>query len=454
MKKIYFNRALVAKKKLLFFALMATLGLFFTACEPKQPEEPAITLQGIKLNQTSVTLYEKEEVKLRVRYTPEEAAATAPAVVWYSDKQRVASVDDNGRVKADRVGTAVITAQCGQFEAKCTVDVLKNDLPEPDPKVVFSVEPKKIDAPAEGGSFLIEVKSNVAWTAEMENSEWAALSATSGDGDATLTLTVAGSEDPEVASQDITFKAGKGSYYVRVTRAGFVKINKFSIDKTSSEIIPVSGGSATVNVESDLEWTVTCNDPHVSIAKSANSVTFNVQKFNIPLSKCQEYFGNNAATIEDLGIFFYIAAGGSYPIPVIFSNGEKDIKFSLRQELPYIKTKVISGSEPHPSGGYFNVLHTKDYNAHSFTVQVESNIPWEIKIYYNGSASCGDTNWASASPYSGTGNGTVTISFEDNSTSDCEHREGELKFYSAGGYVEFTKTYDTWQAGPSWKPLY
>ena len=215
MKKIYFNRALVAKKKLLFFALMATLGLFFTACEPKQPEEPAITLQGIKLNQTSVTLYEKEEVKLRVRYTPEEAAATAPAVVWYSDKQRVASVDDNGLVKADRVGTAVITAQCGQFEAKCTVEVIKLDLPEPepDPEINFSLSTELINAPAKGGTYDIVVTTDEGqkWKAACEKG-WAHLSQAEGEGSATIQVTVDPAETESTLTQKITFSAGKGKY--------------------------------------------------------------------------------------------------------------------------------------------------------------------------------------------------------------------------------------------------
>ena len=83
-------------RKLLFFALMATLGLFFTACEPKQPEEPVISLQGIKLAPSSVTLEEGESVKLHVKYTPDSAKATAPKVLWYSDKQRGASGGGEG----------------------------------------------------------------------------------------------------------------------------------------------------------------------------------------------------------------------------------------------------------------------------------------------------------------------------------------------------------------------
>ena len=201
-------------KKILIFSV-AVAAMLFTACEPKQPEEPAITLQGIKLAPSSVTLEEGESVKLHVKYTPDSAKATAPKVLWYSDKQRVASVDEEGLVTADRPGTAVITATCGKFEAKCTVNVSKKDLPGPDPSVSFSVSPKNIEAPAEGGTYEIVVKSNTEWTAELENSEWASLNTTSGNGDATLTLTVEGTEDETPISQNITFTAGKGKYFIR-----------------------------------------------------------------------------------------------------------------------------------------------------------------------------------------------------------------------------------------------
>ncbi len=106
-----------------FFMLAASVAmLLFTGCNPKEEPVNTAELQGIKLAPSSVTLEEGESIKLRVKYTPDSAKATAPKVLWYSDKQRVASVDEEGLVTADRTGTAVITAACGKFEATCTVN--------------------------------------------------------------------------------------------------------------------------------------------------------------------------------------------------------------------------------------------------------------------------------------------------------------------------------------------
>ena len=91
-------------KKILILSV-AVAAMLFTACGPKEEEiVNSSALQGIKLAPSSVTLEEGESIKLHVKYTPDSAKATAPKVLWYSDKQRVASVNEEGLVTADRVG--------------------------------------------------------------------------------------------------------------------------------------------------------------------------------------------------------------------------------------------------------------------------------------------------------------------------------------------------------------
>ncbi len=409
-------------KKILILSV-AVVAMLFTACEPKQPEEPAISLQGIKLAPSSVTLEEGESVKLHVKYEPEEAKETAPKVLWYSDKQRVASVDEEGLVTADRTGTAVITATCGKFEATCTVNVSKKDLPGPDPSVSFSVSPKNIEAPAEGGTYEIVVKSNAEWTAELENSEWASLSATSGSGDATLTLTVEGTEDETPISQNITFTAGKGKYYVLVSRAGYKKVAQLKLDKTEADVA-VSGGSVTVNVESEAEWTVACNDPHVSVSKSGNSATITVEKFNLSEENLEELYGMSAT-----GNYFYNRKDErGLPIVVTFSNGDQEQTVTVYQKYPYIGVSVY-GTGDNVFTGW------KKAEAHDFTLQIEANIPWAITFQWDGNYS----NWATVNQSSGSGNATVTLHFNENTSGSTQF--GYCFVNSAGGYTPFLAAY-------------
>ena len=410
-------------KKILIFSV-AVAAMLFTACEPKQPEEPAITLQGIKLAPSSVTLEEGESVKLHVKYTPDSAKATAPKVLWYSDKQRVASVDEEGLVTADRPGTAVITATCGKFEAKCTVNVSKKDLPGPDPSVSFSVSPKNIEAPAEGGNYEIVVKSNTEWTAETE-ATWASLNTTSGSGDATLTLTVEGTEDETPISQNITFTAGKGKYYVLVSRAGYKKVAQLKLDKTEADVA-VSGGSVTVNVESEAEWNVTCDDPHVSVSKSGSTATITVEKFNLSEENLEELYGWTGVTGYHFN--YHKDKERGLPIVVTFSNGDKEQTVTVYQEYPYIYVSVYGGDDKVFTGW-------NKAEAHDFTLQIEANIPWAITFEWDANYS----NWATVSRSSGTGDATVTLHFNENTSGSSQY--GYCFVNSAGGYTPFLAAY-------------
>lgn len=412
-------------KRFMYLIAAAILILPFTSCKDKQQEEVAeqqqtTELKGISLSKKSLILVEGETAKLGVRFDPAEAADNAPTIIWESTLQRVASVKD-GLVTANRAGTATIIAVCGKFEAKCDVEVSADPLPqpEPDPEINFSLEPILINCPANGGTYQITVTSNVAWTAEIENPEWASLSATSGEGDAELTLTVAGTEDPDVASQDITFKAGKGKYYVRVTRAK--KIIPMSIDKTEASV-NVSGGSFTVNVSSQTNWSVTCDDPRVSFSKSDNSVTVNVLQ-----STSEEW---NDAKYEDRNELQYWES-----IPIAFSDEDSQAVLTLYQERPYLylinRTGSLSSACP------FEAMSDEK----TFNVDLYSNISWEIKLTNNYNDE--SPSWATVSKTSGTGDASFTLHF-DKKTS-YSSRKGWLEVYPTGGYKCRTRYYELYQ---------
>ena len=80
---------------------------------------------GVTLDQTKVTLEMGKTLQLTATIAPEDA--TNKKVTWTSDSKAV-SVDENGLVKADTVGTATITVttEDGGYTATCVVTV-----PEP-----------------------------------------------------------------------------------------------------------------------------------------------------------------------------------------------------------------------------------------------------------------------------------------------------------------------------------
>lgn len=83
----------------------------------------SIPVQGIALNQSEARLNVNEMIRLNAVITPNDA--TNQSIVWSSSKPEIASVDQQGNVKAIAPGTAVITATAadGGYTASCTITV-------------------------------------------------------------------------------------------------------------------------------------------------------------------------------------------------------------------------------------------------------------------------------------------------------------------------------------------
>ena len=80
-----------------------------------------IEVAYITLDKTEANLVKGETVQLTATVTPTNA--TNPTVVWSSDNEKVATVDQTGKVTAVGGGEAVITAKAGDKTATCKVTV-------------------------------------------------------------------------------------------------------------------------------------------------------------------------------------------------------------------------------------------------------------------------------------------------------------------------------------------
>ena len=82
-----------------------------------------VPVAGVTISQNTATLQEGRTLQLMATIIPDKA--TNKNVSWSSDKPGVATVDENGVVKAVTVGTATITVttEDGGFTATCTVTV-------------------------------------------------------------------------------------------------------------------------------------------------------------------------------------------------------------------------------------------------------------------------------------------------------------------------------------------
>lgn len=96
--------------------ITAQAGSVTKTCQVTVYEVPAT---GISLSQTEYTLTKGESYRLTAELTPSN---TTDAVSWTSSNSGIASVS-GGTVYANKVGTATITATCGDFSAECIVTV-------------------------------------------------------------------------------------------------------------------------------------------------------------------------------------------------------------------------------------------------------------------------------------------------------------------------------------------
>ena len=142
-------------KKITLFALAA---LLLAACTPSENNTPQ-ELTGISLNKKSIEVEVDDTYQLRVWYEPEEAEDSAPEVLWESDNQKIAKVNQNGKVTGVKIGKTTITATCGKFYAECEVEVVKATSNPENPE-----NPENPDEPEVAGEFSVGAATKVIFS--------------------------------------------------------------------------------------------------------------------------------------------------------------------------------------------------------------------------------------------------------------------------------------------------
>lgn len=103
-------------------AISAGPAVFITSCSVKG--ESDVIVNGISVDPSELQLSAGQSVKLSATVYPENAADKS--VLWYSENEEVAAVDDEGTVTAVAPGKIKVTAVTtdGGYEASCSVEVV------------------------------------------------------------------------------------------------------------------------------------------------------------------------------------------------------------------------------------------------------------------------------------------------------------------------------------------
>lgn len=173
--------------------------------EEQQPEEPAapVACTSLTLSTSSVTFEEAEQF-FGITYTREPADCNEE-VVFSSDNESIATVNQQGKIVAVNAGSAVITARCGTQTASCLVTcdfkIIEEEQP-PAEELRLNNEDMTFFSPGE--QFSLSVKNapeDAAITYSSSDESVAAITnkgliTAMGSGTANITVTVEGYDTP------------------------------------------------------------------------------------------------------------------------------------------------------------------------------------------------------------------------------------------------------------------
>ena len=109
--------------KKLILALLICCIAFICSISISTADQKVYAATKVKLNKKSVTLTEGKSITLKLKGTTKKAK-------WTSNKKKVATVNQKGKVTAKKAGKAKITAKAGKKKYTCTVTVVKSKTPE------------------------------------------------------------------------------------------------------------------------------------------------------------------------------------------------------------------------------------------------------------------------------------------------------------------------------------
>lgn len=300
-----------------------------------------------------------------------------------------------------------VTPMSGNGDVTLTMDVLVNETPQTrtgeikvstkDNTAVLTVQqgsglylsvtPNHMEFEGDGGEFVVTVSSNISWMVS-SLPDWVSCSQTNGEGDATVTMTVAPFDSKaEVREVEVTFGDTEVSDVLRIMQVAGSLVGTLVVTPQIVEVA-YSGESKPITVLCDEAWSATIDGDWVTLNKTQGE-------------------GNDELTVTVMENTLLEQRGVS--IDFVSASGNM------------ATVKVIQEAAPNPH--YLNVTPTTlsfSNEGGSQEVTIESDEAWTVDF---------DSDWATVSALSGSGNGTLTITVDPNPLQQTR----SLRFYVSSG---------------------
>ncbi len=237
---------------------------------------------------------------------------------------------------------------------------------------ILTVSPANLSVAADAGNAVINITSNLSWTVT-SNQTWCTLAQSSGIGNAALTINYQPNTVQSQRSAIITFAAnGVTNQTVQVTQAAFVPVLSVT---PSNQTVNSPSGSAVFNVTSNISWTAACAESWCTLANPG---------------------GTNNGTLTVI----YDENTTSGPRTATITVSGEGVS---NQSVTLTQTNLIPTLSVTPSN--------RDVTSAtgSTTFEITSNTSWTAES---------NQTWCVIQNTTGSGNATLTVNFEENTSND------------------------------------